>query len=71
MSKYFQIQGYWLDDKSDFSGIVKEYDNYNKEEEDDIFFYGMGEEEIIEAIKEEENTTLDFVITSYKNIIYK
>lgn len=71
MSKYFKIQGYWLDDKSEFSGIIKEYDDYNQEEEDDILFYGMGEEDIIEAIKEEENTTLDFVITSYKNIIYK
>ena len=70
MSKYFKIQGYWLDDKSEFSGIVKEYDDYNEEEEDDIFFYGMGEADIKEAIKEGENTTLDFVITSYKDTIY-
>ena len=71
MSKYFEIQGYWKDDKSVFSGIVKEYDNYNEEEEDDIFFYGMGESDIKEAIKDGENTNLDFVITSYKNTIYK
>lgn len=71
MSKYFEIEGYWLEDKSVFSGIVKEYDDYIEEEDDDIFFYGMGESDIKEAIREGENTTLDFVITSYKNTIYK
>jgi hypothetical protein len=71
MSKYFEIQGYWKDDKSEFSGIVKEYDDYIEEEEDDIFLYGMGESDIKEAIKDGENTNLDFVITSYKNTIYK
>ena len=67
MSKYFIINGYWKDVKSEFNGyIVKEYDD---EEEDDIFFYGLSESDIIEAIKSIDDTVHDFVITSYEEII--
>jgi hypothetical protein len=32
MSKYFSIEGYWKDDKSEFEGfIVKEYDKEYRE----------------------------------------
>jgi hypothetical protein len=65
-SKYFEINGYWKDDKSEFSGIVKEYDDFNEEVDNEVFFFGMSEDEIIETIKAGEDTTLDFVITSYK-----
>lgn len=68
MSKYFEIEGYWKDDKSEFSGIIKEYDDFDEEEDEEVFFFGMNENEIIEAIKAGEDTTLDFVITSYKII---
>ena len=62
------INGYWKDDKSEFSGyIVNEYDDCPKGmEDDDIFFYGLSETEIQAAIKEGEDTNLDFVITSYE-----
>lgn len=66
MSKYFEIEGYWKDDKSEFSGIMKESDDYNEEEDEEVFFYGMDENQIKETIKAGEDTTLDFVITSYK-----
>lgn len=69
MSKYFSIDGYWLDDKSEFNGlIVKEYDDMNEEEDDDVFFYGMGESDLKNAIEDGEETTLDFVITSYEEV---
>lgn len=69
MSKYFSIDGYWLDDKSEFNGlIVKEYDDMNEEEDDDVFFFGMGESDLKNAIEDGEETTLDFVITSYEEI---
>ena len=68
MSKYFEIEGYWKDDKSEFSGIIKEYDDFNEEEDEEVFFFGMNENEIIEAIKAGEDTMLDFVITKYKEI---
>ena len=70
MSKYFSIDGYWLDTKEVFSGfIVKEYDDINGEEDDDVFFYGMGEKDLNDAIKRGENTPLDFVITNFKEIV--
>lgn len=72
MSKYFSINGYWKDDKSEFEGfIVKEYDDMNEEEDDDVFFYGMGESDLNDAVEHGENTSLDFVVTSYEEIAWK
>jgi hypothetical protein len=68
MSKYFTIDGYWIDNKESFSGyIVKEFDNAS-EDDDNVFFYGMSENDLQEAIKSKEDTTLDFVITNYQQI---
>lgn len=71
MSKYFEIEGYWKDDKSELSGIIKESHDYNEEEDDEVFFFGMGESDLKRAIELGENTMLDFVITSYKEMISK
>lgn len=69
MSKYFSIDGYWLDNKEPFSGfVVKEYDDMDEDEDDDVFFYGMGEKDLKNAIEDAEETVLDFVITSYEEI---
>lgn len=35
--------------------------------DDDIFFYGLSHEAIKQAVKDGENTKLEFVITSYQN----
>lgn len=68
MSKYFEISGFWKDDKLKFSDyIVKEYDD-SGENDEDIFYYGLGEEEIKQAILEAWDTNLEFVITDYKEI---
>jgi hypothetical protein len=72
MSKYFEIEGYWKDDKSEINGyIVKEYDDAEQDEQadDEIFEYGWSETDLKEAIAVGENTMLDFVITSYKEIV--
>ncbi len=67
MSKYFEINGYWKDDKSEFSGyIVKEFDDVDEETDDQIFFYGMGVKDLREAVELVEDTMHDFVITSYE-----
>jgi hypothetical protein len=70
MSKYFKIAGYFKDDKSEFDDyIVKEYDDAEEDEDRDlqIFYYGLSENEIIQAIADgEDNGILDFVITSYE-----
>lgn len=71
----FLINGYWKDDKSNFSDyLVTEYhsdaenlsiDLNNKFDDDDYFYYGLSEDDIINAINDVENTSLEFVITSY------
>jgi hypothetical protein len=69
MSKYFSIDGYYKDDKSEFSGyIVKEFDDTEEDENKDnqIFYYGMCESEIQQAIADGGHDMLDFVITSYE-----
>lgn len=67
MSKYFEFDGYWKDDKTEVNGIIKEFDDSEETEELDeqIFYYGMSENDIKQAIEDGENTMLDFVITSY------
>ncbi len=71
MSKYFSIEGYWKDDLSEFSGfIVKEYDD-EEDDEDEIFYYGMSENDIIDAIANPDKNVLEFVITSYEEIVWK
>lgn len=63
--KYFSINGYWKDDKTEFENYT--VSSYNSEEDDDeeIFYFGLSEQEIKEAIKAGEETIFDFVITSY------
>lgn len=68
MSKYFEIDGYWKDTKDEFYGLlVKEYDDVG-EDDDDVFFYGMGEEELKEAVKYGEETALEFVVTNFTEV---
>ena len=71
MSKYFSIDGYWKDDLSEFNGfIVKEFDDTEEDEDRDlqIFYYGLSEAEIQDAIANPDGNSLEFVITSYKEI---
>jgi len=77
MSKYFKIDGYWKDDKTEFSGyIVKEFDDYDEDTDDGsddaIFYYGLSEEVIKQAIEDEKNGVeddiLEFAITGYCEI---
>ncbi len=69
MSKYFEISGYWKDTNENFEGyIVKEFDDTEESEELDdlIFYYGLSESEIQEAIKLVWDTDLEFIITEYE-----
>ena len=71
MSKHFEIEGYWKDTKELFSGyIVREFDDAVEDEslDDQIFFYGLSEEDIQQAIQDKDNTVLDFVITNYEKV---
>ena len=69
---YCKINGFWKDDKSEFEGmIVREYDDEPSEgdkfTDEDIFYYGLSESDIQEAISNPENI-LEFIITSYVKI---
>jgi hypothetical protein len=65
MSKYFRINGYWKDDRTDIiDALVSEYDD--EDNDDDIFYYGLSEKDIEEAMKNPSESALEFVITSYE-----
>ena len=69
MCKYFSIDGYWKDDLTEFNdNIVKEIDVVDEDEDDSIFYYGLGETDIIDAIVNSYVNNLEFVITSYEEI---
>jgi len=68
MSKYFEISGYWKDNKEPFEGyIVKEFDDFNEAEDDFVFEFGWGERDLEEALNKE-TVFNDWVLTSYKEI---
>lgn len=74
MREFFEVNGYWKDDKSEFEGlIVTNFDDAPDETypygEDDIFFFGLEESSLKEAVELVEDTMHDFVITSYTKII--
>ena len=67
MREYYHINGYWKDDKSTFEDylVTNMDDAENEEEDDNVFFYGLSENDIKEAIEAGEDWGVDFVITSY------
>jgi len=71
MIQFFEISGYWKDNKEEFEGfIVTNLDNPTEEglyQEEDIFFYGLGEKDLEDALNNED-TIHDFVITNYTEI---
>lgn len=65
--RYFEISGYWKDNKEPFEGyIVKEFDDV-EENDDNIFEYGWGEKDLEEALNKE-TVFNDWVLTSYKEV---
>ena len=82
MANYFEINGYWKDNKVEFEGYIVSSDHSMPTEtepytDDDIFFYGLSEGDIKQAIHLSKciiplcskRTSHDFVITSYKIIV--
>lgn len=71
--KLFEIEGYYLDEPEEtIDGyLVYEFDEEPTSlnvDDDDIFFYGMGEDALKQAIEAGEKGSVDFVITSYKDV---
>lgn len=71
MAKLFKITGYWKDDKSEFeNALIYEYDECPPYlVDDDVFYFGLSENDIIECIKNNEDSGLEFAITEYKTIL--
>ena len=79
-AKFFNVNGYWKDDKMSFRNAIISVDpqevaaenisdttQVNGVNDEDISFYGLDESEIKRLIEEgAENDQLDFVITSYE-----
>jgi len=72
MRKYFSIDGYWKDTGEVFGGyIVTNFDDYDSgcsRTEDEIFFYGLNEDDLNEAVAMGESTAHDFVITNFEEV---
>lgn len=67
-NKLIKIDGYWLDDKTEFYGyIVSQLEEIDEENDENIFYYGLSLDYIEENILNEK-TGLDFVITRYELI---
>lgn len=67
--KFFNINGYWKDDLETFEDyIVTDSNEIDKDIDEDIFFYGLSESMIIDAINNPDNTDLEFVITEYERL---
>lgn len=66
MLDVIKICGYWNDDKTEFTDyLVKQTHDFDENEDDDnIFYYGL-EEDFIKSNLNNENTGLEFTITSY------
>jgi len=63
----FLIDGYWKDDKARFTNhYVTEFED--GDDDDYVFYYGLSEQDIVDAINDGEQTSLEFVITSYTKI---
>lgn len=74
MADFYSINGYWKGDKTEFENyVVSQFDDIPSETDpytdDDIFFYGLGESDLLEAIELKEETGHDFIITSFTKII--
>jgi hypothetical protein len=68
--KVFRIWGNFTDDGSSIDSLVAEFDSVpNGYSDEDIFFYGLSEENIKEAIRTKEPVCNEFIITSYEEVV--
>jgi len=63
--KVFRIEGYWIDTAQPINALVANFED-TLEDDDDIFYYGLDEKTLIEAVAKGEAFGEDFVITGYK-----
>ncbi len=65
---HYKISGYWKNDKEQFCSYrVTTFESLGEAWDDDLFYYGITEQDIIDMIGKE-NDSDDFVITSYESL---
>lgn len=69
MKRYFNIQLKWIDDDRIVSALVTDFDDYDPEKDEDVFWFGLSESEIQEHIKTGEPVCNQFVILTYEEVI--
>jgi len=73
--RYFNISGYWKEDKEIFENYTvtdEEAETMDQvPDENSIFYYGLTEENILDCIAFGDGTELAFVIESYEEVFYK
>jgi hypothetical protein len=71
-TNFFEIFGYWKDNPNErIDGYIvteSECEEEETEGDDSIFFYGLNESLLIEAVELGENTSHEFVIESFEKI---
>ena len=68
MSNYYLIDGYYVDDGAEFTDYLVKDDHTVGDDDDDIFFYGLTEEQIKREIELGGEDAIDFVITAYRKV---
>lgn len=67
MNKLFLINGFWKNgDREVFKNFLVSSSSDDGDDNDNVFYYGLSEKQIKQAIKDGFNTDLEFVISSYK-----
>lgn len=65
MAQHFEIDGYFKDDKSPFSGLIVKSTDDADEDDDSIFYYGLSKEDLENSCEED---GLEFVVTHFEEI---
>jgi len=63
--RMFSVDGYFIDDHSEFEGYLLSAFDDALDNDDEIFYYGLSEQDIKDAIESGEPIDNDFVITGY------
>ena len=69
MERYYYITGYWRDSAENFEDYIVKDGDFTEDQElndDDVFFYGLSEDDILNCIAFGWGTELEFIITEYK-----
>lgn len=69
--KIFEIEAAWKDCGTTFSALVAEADHAPEGwDDDEIFFYGLGEADLFDAVRSGADTVHDFIVKGFSEYCY-